>query len=103
MKIKGSIIIIIFVLAVVVYNGAYTVDETEQVVITQFGRIVGEPKTSPGLKFKIPFIQNANYFNKNLWIGMATRGRFPPWTKHLSGSIRLPGGKSSIPSCFSRR
>jgi membrane protease subunit HflC len=41
------------------------------VVVTQFGRIVGEPKTDPGLKFKVPFIQKANYFNKNLleWDG----------------------------------
>ena len=62
---------ILVIAGVLVYSGAYTVDETEQVVITQFGRIVGEPKTSPGLKFKIPFIQNANFFNKNLldWDG----------------------------------
>jgi membrane protease subunit HflC len=62
---------ILVIAGVLAYNGAYTVDETEQVVITQFGRIVGEPKTSPGLKFKIPFIQKANYFNKNLleWDG----------------------------------
>jgi membrane protease subunit HflC len=41
------------------------------VVVTQFGRIVGKPKIDPGLKFKIPFIQKANYFNKNLleWDG----------------------------------
>ena len=81
MKIKGSIIIIIFVLAVVVYNGAYTVDETEQVVITQFGRIVGEPKISPGLKFKIPFIQNANYFNKNLLDWDGDPGQIPTLDK----------------------
>lgn len=62
---------ILVIAGVLAYNGAYTVDETEQAVITQFGRIVGEPKTSPGLKFKIPFIQKANYFNKNLleWDG----------------------------------
>ena len=63
---KNLLIMILVIAGVLVYSGAYTVDETEQVVITQFGRIVGEPKTSPGLKFKIPFIQNANFFNKNL-------------------------------------
>jgi len=81
MKIKGSIIIVLFVLAVVVYNGAYSVDETEQVVITQFGRIVGEPKMSPGLKFKIPFIQNANYFNKNLLDWDGDPGQIPTLDK----------------------
>ena len=81
MKIKGSIIIVIFVLAVVVYNAAYIVDETEQVVITQFGRIVGDPKTSPGLKFKIPFIQKANYFNKNLLDWDGDPGQIPTLDK----------------------
>ncbi len=71
MKPKGLIIIVAIVLIVFVYNAAYTVNETEQVVITQFGRIIGKPKVAPGLKFKIPFIQKANYFAKNLlgWDG----------------------------------
>ena len=71
MKIKGSFLIIAAVLAVLLYNAAYVVDETEQVVITQFGRIIGDPKTAPGLKFKIPFIQQASFFAKNLldWDG----------------------------------
>lgn len=71
MKIKGSFLIIAAVVAVLLYNAAYVVDETEQVVITQFGRIIGDPKTAPGLKFKIPFIQQANFFAKNLldWDG----------------------------------
>ena len=71
MKTKSIFLIPLAIIAVIIYGAAYTVDETEQVVITQFGRIVGEPKTDPGLKFKIPFIQKANYFNKNLldWDG----------------------------------
>ena len=52
MKLKGPIIIIVLlVAAVVVYQSAYIVNETEQVVVTQFGRIVGSPVVSPGLKF----------------------------------------------------
>lgn len=68
---KNLILIILIIAGVLIYNGAYIVDETEQVVITQFGRIIGAPKTTPGLKFKIPFIQRANFFNKNLldWDG----------------------------------
>ena len=71
MKPKGFLIIIAAVIAIIVYNGAYTVDETEQVVITQFGRIVGKPIVNPGLKFKLPFLQKANFFPKNLlgWDG----------------------------------
>ena len=81
MKNKGIIIVILAAAAVLIYNAAYIVNETEQVVITQFGRIIGEPKKDPGLKFKIPFIQTANYFAKNLldWDGDA--GQIPTLDK----------------------
>lgn len=71
MKSKNIIVIFLVVVAFVVYNAAYIIDETEQVVITQFGRVVGEPKKAPGLKFKIPIIQQANRFPKYLleWDG----------------------------------
>ncbi|MEA3489668.1 MAG: protease modulator HflC [Candidatus Omnitrophota bacterium] len=49
----------------------YIVSETKQVVVTQFGRPVGPPVTGAGLHFKLPFIQQANYFDKRLleWDG----------------------------------
>ncbi len=70
MKFKGLIIPAVIIL-IALFSAAYIVDETEQVVITQFGKAVGEPKTEPGLYFKIPIIQQANYFHKNLleWDG----------------------------------
>jgi len=54
-----------------IYSSAYTVDETEQVVITQFGKAIGQPIKHPGIYFKIPIIQQATYFPKNLlnWDG----------------------------------
>jgi membrane protease subunit HflC len=45
----------------------YTVSETEQVVITQFGEPIGKPITSPGLHVKIPFAQDVNVFDKR-WL-----------------------------------
>ena len=81
MKTKGVIIIILILAVVLVYNSAYIVDETEQVIITQFGRITGEPKTTPGLRFKIPFIQNANVFNKNLLDWDGDPGQIPTLDK----------------------
>ena len=69
---KSKILIIpVAIILIVIYSAAYTVDETEQVVITQFGKSVGNPKTDPGLYFKIPMIQNVNRFPKNLleWDG----------------------------------
>ena len=65
-----SFLIIIIVLALA--SGAlFIVDETKQIVITQFGKPVGEPITSAGLHFKVPFIQQAHYFEKRLleWDG----------------------------------
>ncbi len=82
MKNKGILVIIIIaVAAFLVYNAAYTVDETEQVIITQFGRIVGTPKTDPGLRFKVPFIQRANYFAKNLLDWDGDPGQIPTLDK----------------------
>jgi membrane protease subunit HflC len=82
MKNKGILIIIILAAAaILVYNAAYTVDETEQVIITQFGRIVGSPKIDPGLRFKVPFIQRANYFAKNLLDWDGDPGQIPTLDK----------------------
>ncbi len=49
----------------------YTVNEAEQVIITQFGKPVGKPITEAGLKFKIPFIQEVNPIDKRIleWDG----------------------------------
>ena len=82
MKNKGILIVIILAAAAfLVYNAAYTIDETEQVIITQFGRIVGTPKIDPGLRFKVPFIQRANYFPKNLLDWDGDPGQIPTLDK----------------------
>lgn len=66
-----SIIIILFLAFITFLGSVYVVNETEQVVITQFGKPVGEPVTTPGLNFKVPFIQKANFFEKRFleWDG----------------------------------
>jgi len=63
------------------FSGAYVVNETEQAIITQFGRAVGEAKTSPGLYFKVPLIQQANYFPKNLLQWDGDPGQIPTLDK----------------------
>ena len=52
-------------------SAAYTVGEAEQVIITQFGEPTGDSVTEAGLHFKLPFIQQANYFEKRFleWDG----------------------------------
>ncbi|MBU1343420.1 MAG: protease modulator HflC [Proteobacteria bacterium] len=70
---------------VLVYGSAYMVDETEQVLITQFGRVVGQPVTEPGLKFKLPFFQIANFFPKNLLTWDGDPGQVPTKDKTYIG------------------
>jgi len=73
--------------AIGIFGCAYTVDQTEQVVVTQFGRPIGEPinaaasRSGAGLHFKLPFVQTANRFEKRIleWDGppgeMTTRDK----------------------------
>ena len=73
MKPAINILIGILVMVILLFlSGAiYTIDETQQVVITQFGEPIGEPIIMAGLHFKLPFIQQANYFEKRIlqWDG----------------------------------
>lgn len=77
MKYKGIIIAVVVLALLVISGGVYTVDETEQVIVTQFGKVVGEPKTDPGLYFKLPLIQDAVFFPKNLREWDGERGQIP--------------------------
>ncbi len=64
-NVKGfGLLIILGVVGFVAMNSIFIVNEQEQVIITQFGDPKGEAITTPGLKFKTPFIQDANYFEK---------------------------------------
>jgi len=65
------LLVVLFFAAVVLSSALFTVQETEQVVITQFGKPVGKPITTPGLKIKMPFVQTVNAFEKRFleWEG----------------------------------
>ncbi|MEM7041100.1 MAG: SPFH domain-containing protein, partial [Bacteroidota bacterium] len=65
MKIRNALIAVLSILMLLtVLLGTYVVEESEQVVVTQFGKPVGEAITEPGIYFKIPFVQKANFFEK---------------------------------------
>ncbi|MDH4064570.1 MAG: protease modulator HflC [Acidobacteriota bacterium] len=69
---RGYLLLGVLVAGLMAASGsAYSVGEAEQVIITQFGDPVGDPVTDPGLHFKVPFIQQANYFDKRFleWDG----------------------------------
>ena len=64
-------IVTVVALLILLNQFLYTVAETEQVILTQFGEPVGEPVVTPGLHVKMPFIQRPNYFEKRFleWDG----------------------------------
>ena len=71
-KIKPVAIVAVLAIATfLLVSSTYTVSEVEQVIITQFGKPVGAPVTSAGLKFKLPFIQDVNPIDKRIleWDG----------------------------------
>ena len=68
-KITG--LVLLGIAAFVLMNAIYTVNEVQQIIVTQFGKPVGEPVTTAGLKVKVPFIQEVNPIDKRVleWDG----------------------------------
>ncbi len=62
---------IVFLALIAIGASAFIVNETEQVILTQFGKPVGTPILTPGIHFKVPFVQQANFFDKRFleWDG----------------------------------
>ena len=56
---------------IIIFSATFVVTETEQVIITRFGKPVGDPIITPGINFKIPIIEEANFFEKRFleWDG----------------------------------
>jgi membrane protease subunit HflC len=72
MGIRNILLIAVAVAVIAVtFSGVFVLDETQQAIVTQFGRPVGEPRTEPGMNFKVPFIQSVQYFDKRFleWDG----------------------------------
>src|SRR5262249_26208171 len=70
-RIAAPLIMLVVLVLLIAGGTFYQVDETEQVVVTQFGEPVRTPITAPGLKMKVPFIQTIRRFDKRVleWDG----------------------------------
>lgn len=68
---RTSLVLLACLCAYVAFSSVYTVSEIEQVIITQFGKPVGDPVTSAGIKLKVPFVQDINPIDKRVleWDG----------------------------------
>ena len=69
--IRAAIIVLCVIALVILAGSLYTVHETEQVIITQFGQPVTGPITEAGIHWKTPFIQDVRRFEKRIleWDG----------------------------------
>ncbi|MBI4970823.1 MAG: protease modulator HflC [Candidatus Omnitrophica bacterium] len=70
----GPVVAVVAVAFIFIVNSAYVVDQTQQAIITEFGKPMGDPVARPGLHFRTPFIQQVNYFDKRIlqWDGYST-------------------------------
>jgi len=68
---KALLIPFLLIGFLVLTEAMFIVSETDQIILTQFGKPVGDPYVQPGLHYKIPFIQRVNRFEKRFleWDG----------------------------------
>jgi membrane protease subunit HflC len=57
-------IVTVAIFTILLFNSYFILDETQQAIVTQFGKPVGDPRTSPGVNFKIPFLHKVQFFDK---------------------------------------
>jgi len=65
--------VILIVAWILISASCYTIDPSEQAIVTQFGEPVGEPIREPGLHFKTPFVQVIHRLPRQIleWDGQA--------------------------------
>jgi HflC protein len=82
-RVVAPLIMLVVLLVLIASGTFYQVDETEQVVVTQFGEPARAPITTPGLKAKVPFIQTVRRFPKRVleWDGQP--GQIPTLEKQF--------------------
>ena len=76
MKNFGMIGVIVVLIALYFVNDSFfIVHETKQAIVTQFGKPIGDPKSEPGVYFKIPFVQKVQFFDRRFleWDGTANQ------------------------------
>lgn len=76
-----GISILVLLLLLTANSSFFVLDETQQAIVTQFGKPVGEPRTTPGLNFKAPFIQKAQFFDKRYLEWDGERNQVPTMDK----------------------
>ena len=93
----------LFLLLLVLTSSVFVVYETEQVIITRFGKPVRDPITTPGLKFKMPLLDDVNRFDKRFleWDGQPKE--LPTKDKRFIGVDTYARWRISDPLLFFQR
>ncbi len=76
-----GIFVLVILLLLTANSSLYVLNETQQAIVTQFGKPVGEPRTTPGLNFKAPFIQKVQFFDKRYLEWDGERNQVPTMDK----------------------
>ena len=71
MKASYLVLIIFIIAAIILWNGLFIVNETQQVIVTRFGKPIGNAILEPGVSFKWPIVDKAHFFDKRFleWDG----------------------------------
>jgi membrane protease subunit HflC len=89
--IRTFLLFVLAGVAITVWDGFFILPEGQQAVITQFGKPIGEPVSKAGLKFKAPFIQAVQYFDKRVLIWDGDPNQIPTNDKtfiHMDNTAR---------------
>jgi membrane protease subunit HflC len=73
----GALLVVLALAGVLVMSSVYVIQEAEQAIVLQFGKLIGEPVTTPGVHFKVPFIQEVRRFDKKLIIWDGSPNQIP--------------------------
>ncbi|MCL6258385.1 protease modulator HflC [Aquiflexum sp. TKW24L] len=77
---RNKLILRLILLGIIVYtvlSSIFILDETQQAIVTQFGKPVGEPRTEAGLNFKIPYFHKIQFFDKRYLEWEGSRNQVP--------------------------
>jgi membrane protease subunit HflC len=102
---RATVIKLVLAIAVVyvIQDGIHFNDESQQVVITEFGDPVGQPVTAPGLFFDLPLVQTENYFSKQALEYESTPTQVPTRDKRYISVAAFALWRINDPLKFFRR
>ena len=65
---KLASLLVVLVVAIIIFSSAFVVDEAEQAIIVRFGEPQGDVISTPGLHWKLPFVQEVRRYDRRLLV-----------------------------------